>query len=569
VGGSTSTLDASLVLPGTLRGRVTDTSSGQGIPGALLLCAGRSTTTDSAGAYELAGIPAGSQPITASAAGYDSLLQDATVPGNGSATVDFALVRSATYIAGLVIDAATSESIAGAFVSYSGGAVTSDSLGRYRFDSVAPATHRVTCSASGYATQTVDVVVTSGTGSFHDFGLVAVASSRIKDITFEGGTLTGAPNGADASKGVVSLETLQPLRGRYSVRVNAADSAVEENFSATDDLFLSFMLSVKSLPTSDARIARITNAGITIGNVQLRTSGKLRLRVGSAAVGVESIPLVVGTSYRIGLHQRRGTGANGVLEAFLSEAGAAFGTPFAATSTGTWIGGASRVQIGATGSDVANLVLDDLLIDAASMPTGGGPAAPTAAFTASPTSGQAPLAVTFTDASTGGPNAWLWSFGDGASSTAQNPSHTYATAGSFTVSLKVTSAGGSNTLVKPDFVTANAPPGGESLVLTNPVPGTAGVTNTMVVTGARPNAYVGFVSGMVPGSSLLQRGSCGAGIPILFASPYRVHTPVKANGSGVATFVFVPPSNTAGKLFHIQAFQASTCKASNQVSERF
>jgi PKD repeat protein len=568
VGGSTSTLDASLVLPGTLRGRVTDTSSGQAIVGALLLCAGRSTTTDSAGGYELAGIPAGSQSITASAAGYGSSLENATVPANGSVTVDFALVKSATYIAGLVIDSATSEAIAGAFVSYSGGAVTSDSLGRYRFDGVLPATHRVTCSASGYATQTVDVVVTSGTASFHDFGLVAVASARIKDITFEGGSLTAAPNGADAIKGVVSLETQQPLRGAYSARVNAADSAVEENFTATDDLFFAVTLLVKSLPTADTRIARITNAGTTIGNLQLRTSGKLRLRVGSTTVGVESIPLVVGTIYRLGLHQRRGTGANGVLEAFLSEAGVPFGAPFAATGTGTWISGASRVQVGATGSDVADLVLDDLLIDAASMPSGGGPAAPTAAFTGTPTSGQAPLAVTFTDASTGNPSAWLWTFGDGATSTLQNPAHTYA-AGSFSVSLKVTSAGGSNTLVRSGFVTANAPPGGETLVLNNPVPGTAGVTNTMVVTGCRPNAYVGFVSGLVPGSSLLPRGSCGAGIPIAFASPYRVHPTVRANGSGVATFTFVPPSTSAGKLFYLQAFEAASCRASNQVSERF
>jgi len=567
LGGSTSTLDVSLALPGTLRGRVTDASSGQSITGALLFCPSGSTTTDAGGGYELAGIPAGSQSFTASASGYVSLQQSATVPANGSVTLDFALVRSSTYIAGLVIDNVTSEALVGAAISYSGGSTTSDSLGRYRFDDVLPGTHRLTASLTGYVSQTVDVIVSSGTASFHDFGLVAAGSARIKDITFEGGSLTNPSSGADAVKGVVSLETLQPLRGRFSARVNAADSYVDEAFAATDDLFLAFTLSVKAQAPAGVRIARITNAGATTGNVLLRSNGRLRLRIGSTAVGAESIPLVLGKTYRLGLHQRRGSGANGVLEAFLSEGGVPFGAPFAATSTGTWINGANRLQVGATSNDVGNLVFDDLQIDAASMPVEG-PVSPSAVFSASPTSGQSPLAVSFTDASTGGPTAWLWDFGDGTSSTLQNPAHTYAT-GTFTVSLKVTSAGGSNTLTKPGYITANAPTGGTALVLGLPTPGTAGVANTMVVTGARANSYVGFVSGQVLGSSLLQRGACGTGIPIAFNSPYTVHALVRANGSGVATFVFTPPIGTAGKLFYLQAFEPASCKASNQVSERF
>jgi PKD repeat protein len=71
--------------------------------------------------------------------------------------------------------------------------------------------------------------------------------------------------------------------------------------------------------------------------------------------------------------------------------------------------------------------------------------APAASFTATPTSGNAPLAVQFTDTSTGPPTSWSWSFGDGTTSTAQNPSHTYATAGSYSVTLTATNTGGSNT----------------------------------------------------------------------------------------------------------------------------
>ena len=51
-------------------------------------------------------------------------------------------------------------------------------------------------------------------------------------------------------------------------------------------------------------------------------------------------------------------------------------------------------------------------------------------------SGDAPLTVRFTDTSTGDtPTSWRWDFGDGSTSTGQNPTHTYNSAGVFTVSL--------------------------------------------------------------------------------------------------------------------------------------
>jgi hypothetical protein len=60
-----------------------------------------------------------------------------------------------------------------------------------------------------------------------------------------------------------------------------------------------------------------------------------------------------------------------------------------------------------------------------------------AAFSASPLSGKAPLTVKFTDKSTGAPTSWFWNFGDGKTSTEQNPMHTYTTEGTYTVRLTV------------------------------------------------------------------------------------------------------------------------------------
>ena len=89
-------------------------------------------------------------------------------------------------------------------------------------------------------------------------------------------------------------------------------------------------------------------------------------------------------------------------------------------------------------------------------------APPTAAFTATPLSGAAPLTVTFTDQSTGAITAWNWDFGNGASSTLQNPTHAYTGTGSFTVTLTVSGPGGSDAEIKSGYITvsssAYAPP---------------------------------------------------------------------------------------------------------------
>jgi DNA-binding beta-propeller fold protein YncE len=72
-------------------------------------------------------------------------------------------------------------------------------------------------------------------------------------------------------------------------------------------------------------------------------------------------------------------------------------------------------------------------------------------FSASPKSGSAPLRVSFSDNSIGA-TSWSWDFGDGSTSTVQNPSHAYQELGSYTVSLTVSGAGGSDTETKTDYI---------------------------------------------------------------------------------------------------------------------
>lgn len=85
-------------------------------------------------------------------------------------------------------------------------------------------------------------------------------------------------------------------------------------------------------------------------------------------------------------------------------------------------------------------------------------AAPVVAIDSNVTAGEAPLLVNFSDASTGNPNAWQWDFGDGTTSTEQNPTHSYATPGGYDVTLTVWNGVGSATLTRRTYIIVNSPP---------------------------------------------------------------------------------------------------------------
>ncbi|MBI5431447.1 MAG: PKD domain-containing protein [Planctomycetes bacterium] len=87
-----------------------------------------------------------------------------------------------------------------------------------------------------------------------------------------------------------------------------------------------------------------------------------------------------------------------------------------------------------------------------------GTTVPNAELAAYPTSGLSPLVVRFRDLSTGVPSAWTWDFGDGTTSTEQNPTHTYAALGSYTVTLGVTNALGSDATTVTDCVLVDVVP---------------------------------------------------------------------------------------------------------------
>ncbi len=97
--------------------------------------------------------------------------------------------------------------------------------------------------------------------------------------------------------------------------------------------------------------------------------------------------------------------------------------------------------------DDGKITLQNLTITVPGVP-------PVAEFSASPLSGDEPLTVVFTDESENMINSptWSWDFGDAGTSTEASPTHQYLQDGSYTVTLAVTTDGGTDNEVKVAYI---------------------------------------------------------------------------------------------------------------------
>jgi len=151
--------------------------------------------------------------------------------------------------------------------------------------------------------------------------------------------------------------------------------------------------------------------------------------------------------------------------------------------------GTYDVQLIATNAEGSNTSTKTDFITVAS---GNCVTPPIANFTANTTAiclGET-TTVSFSDASTESPTSWAWTFEGGtpSTSTAQNPTVTYSTPGTYNVQLIATNAGGSNTNAKTNFITVTSAPCGPvcqttaSTDVPKTIPNTQGtVTSTLNV----------------------------------------------------------------------------------------
>jgi PKD repeat protein len=443
--GTTVTLNFALVPPGTVSGRVTNSATGAGIQGATVSYNGGSVITNSTGNYT-AVVPSGSETLTASATGYENKTQTVNVPANGSVTVNFALDQRQTTIQGEVDDAVTFEPIVGATVSYSGGSTTTDEFGFYLLPGPAPGTYTVTASAPGFLTASSQATVVTGFVTTADFSL---DKSGSKVINF-------AP-AADAR-----IKASSPTRNYGTdplLRV-----LINEHVS-----YLKFDVSGLSSPIESATLSLFCTSGSSNGGSLYAVSNSWS----ESTITWNNAPLIPTTPIVPGWSVDEGQWVDFDVKSAIAGNGTfSFALKTPSNNTATY---SSR-----EGTTPPSL---RIVVGSSSPP-------PAADFSADPRSGDLPLTVNFTDLSTGSPTSWLWTFGDGGTSTEQNPVHVYRGAGAFNVMLAATNAGGTDQLTRQGYITVNPVEGSGPVEHHASVSGTS-VSSMMVET----DEHVGVMMG--------------------------------------------------------------------------
>jgi uncharacterized membrane protein len=193
--------DGAPVLPGSISGQVTDAENGSGLSGAQVTDGTRTTTTDAAGQYAIAGVPAGDYEVTASKEGYESSSMTVNVLSGSSAVANLSLTAAILpgSITGSVTDAEDGLPIAGATVSDGARTTTTDVAGGYTIADVPPGTCQVTASKSGYESASSTATVVSGDDALADFSLTEVSDTG--SIT---GRVTDAENRSPIAGATVS-----------------------------------------------------------------------------------------------------------------------------------------------------------------------------------------------------------------------------------------------------------------------------------------------------------------------------------------------------------------------------
>ncbi|MEN9999920.1 MAG: hypothetical protein RI922_2910 [Bacteroidota bacterium] len=200
-----------------------------------------------------------------------------------------------------------------------------------------------------------------------------------------------------------------------------------------------------------------------------------------------------------------------------------FSVVFSSSTAGTFTG---NVSFATNDCDEGtyNFVLNAIV-------TGG---APTASFTATPTTVCAGQTVIFTNTSTGTPTSYAWTFTGGtpATSTAANPTVTYATAGTYTVALTATNGSGSNTSTQTNYITVNAAPA---------TPGTITGSAT-ACTGSTGNVYsIAAVAGAtsytwtVPAGATITAGQGTTSATVTFGTTSGNVSVTATNACGTST----------------------------------
>ena len=198
---------------GTASGQVTDAVTGLPVAGATVSYVGGTATSDSGGMYTLASLPDGNTTVTATHSGYSDQSAVVVITTGSTTNQDFALAPLPGSIHGVVTDSVTGAPIAGAAVSYSGGAATTGANGAYSLAGVTEGSYAVSVSAAGYNGQSPQVSVGPGANVVKNVALAPLPGT----VT---GTVVDVATGTPLVGATVTYSggsTTTDGQGRYSV----------------------------------------------------------------------------------------------------------------------------------------------------------------------------------------------------------------------------------------------------------------------------------------------------------------------------------------------------------------
>jgi len=201
----------------------------------------------------------------------------------------------------------------------------------------------------------------------------ADGSSRVRVMSFESGSLTGA-QGGDSVMGSPQIATgAGTLAGLFSARFEERVSFVQANFSPLDDLYATYLVRFDNIGLGTVVMAQVSSAPVPFGGggslqFGLDAVEKNLIAVSSGDATIATGGRVTqGPVYRVGLHLRQGNAGVGVIEVFVALRGVAFGPPVI-TIKNRAVGRSQAFSIGNLADGNLKATYDDVILDRAAMP---------------------------------------------------------------------------------------------------------------------------------------------------------------------------------------------------------
>jgi len=405
----------------------------------------------------LTNVPVGAHTVSVTLAGYESASQTVTVSAGQTASVHFALEKETGSISVTSVPSGASITLDGVGTGFQTNATLTN---------VPVGAHTVSVALAGYESASQSVTVSAGqTASVHfalekETGSISVTSVPAGASISLDGVSTGQQTNTTLTNVPVGAHTVSVTLGGYEI----ASQTVTVSAGQTASVHFALeketgSISVTSVPAG----ASISLDGVSTG--QQTNTTLTNVPVGAHTVSValagyeiasQSVTVSAGQTAPVHFDLEKETGSISVTSV---PSGASItldgvGTGFQTNATLTNIPvGAHTVSVALAGYESASQSVTvsvgqtapvHFALTATAQP-------PVAAFSASVTSGDAPLAVAFTDASTNA-TSWSWSFGDGGTSTEQHPVYTYTALGWYDVSLTVANTAGSDTLTRYRYI---------------------------------------------------------------------------------------------------------------------